>query len=377
MVSRVIPVDPFDLVIFGGTGDLARRKILPGLYRRFTAGQMPPEARVIGAARGEMSVDDYRRTVGEAIAEFVPERHRTPETVAAFLDRLGYVRIDATGDRRLGRPRPHHGPRRRPRLLLLGGTLALRRHRRTPPRARHRRPEVPDRRREALRPRPRLRPRPQPHAGEVLRRGADLPDRPLSGQGDRPEPHGGPLRQHPVRAALERPLRRPHPDHGGRVRRRRRPRQLLRRLRRHARHGAEPHDAAPLPHRDGAALEVRPRRRPGREAEGHPRAPARRSRRHRPRPVRGRGRAGLLPRGRGQRGEQDRKLHRHEGRHRQLALERHALLPPHGQAHEGPRLRDRRALQGAAAFDLRRATPATTRTNSPSASSPTKAWTSA
>ena len=36
MVSRVIPVDSFDLVIFGGTGDLAKRKILPGLYRRFT-----------------------------------------------------------------------------------------------------------------------------------------------------------------------------------------------------------------------------------------------------------------------------------------------------------------------------------------------------
>ena len=42
MVARVIPVDPFDLVIFGGTGDLARRKILPSLYRRFwIAGQMP------------------------------------------------------------------------------------------------------------------------------------------------------------------------------------------------------------------------------------------------------------------------------------------------------------------------------------------------
>ena len=34
MVSRVIPVDPFDLIIFGGTGDLAQRKILPALYRR-------------------------------------------------------------------------------------------------------------------------------------------------------------------------------------------------------------------------------------------------------------------------------------------------------------------------------------------------------
>ena len=54
MVSRVIPVDPFDLVIFGGTGDLARRKILPGLFRRFCAGQMPPEARIIGASRKDM-----------------------------------------------------------------------------------------------------------------------------------------------------------------------------------------------------------------------------------------------------------------------------------------------------------------------------------
>ena len=41
MVSRVIPVEVFDLVIFGATGDLARRKILPGLYRRYLAGQIP------------------------------------------------------------------------------------------------------------------------------------------------------------------------------------------------------------------------------------------------------------------------------------------------------------------------------------------------
>ena len=42
MVSRVIPVDVFDLVIFGATGDLARRKILPGLYRRFLAAPISP-----------------------------------------------------------------------------------------------------------------------------------------------------------------------------------------------------------------------------------------------------------------------------------------------------------------------------------------------
>ncbi len=55
MVSRVIPVDAFDLVIFGATGDLARRKILPGLYRRFLAGQMPADSRIIGAARADMT----------------------------------------------------------------------------------------------------------------------------------------------------------------------------------------------------------------------------------------------------------------------------------------------------------------------------------
>jgi len=70
MVSRVIPVDPFDLVIFGGTGDLARRKILPGLYRRYCAGQMPEEARIIGAARTEMDAEGYREMVSEAISEF-------------------------------------------------------------------------------------------------------------------------------------------------------------------------------------------------------------------------------------------------------------------------------------------------------------------
>jgi len=38
------PVEPFDLVIFGGTGDLAVRKLLPALFHRFVDGQIPPAA---------------------------------------------------------------------------------------------------------------------------------------------------------------------------------------------------------------------------------------------------------------------------------------------------------------------------------------------
>jgi glucose-6-phosphate 1-dehydrogenase len=98
MVSRVIPVEPFDLVIFGGTGDLARRKILPGLYRRFRDHQMPPEARIIGAARSEMTAQAYRDMVREAIGTFVTASKQDATGIAAFLDCIDYVAIDATGE---------------------------------------------------------------------------------------------------------------------------------------------------------------------------------------------------------------------------------------------------------------------------------------
>jgi len=98
MASRVIPVEPFDLVIFGGTGDLARRKILPGLFRRFRAGQMPAEARIIGAARADLDDAGWREMIRGAIAEFGgPERDDAP-ALNAFLDTLHYVAIDATGE---------------------------------------------------------------------------------------------------------------------------------------------------------------------------------------------------------------------------------------------------------------------------------------
>ena len=48
MTSRLIPVAPFVLVVFGATGDLARRKLLPALFQRDIAGQLPEEAGIIG-----------------------------------------------------------------------------------------------------------------------------------------------------------------------------------------------------------------------------------------------------------------------------------------------------------------------------------------
>ncbi|NBZ86016.1 glucose-6-phosphate dehydrogenase [Stagnihabitans tardus] len=95
MVSRVIPVDNFDLVIFGGTGDLARRKIFPGLYRRFLAGQMNVDSRIIGAARAKYSDDEFRAFIEAALVEFVAKDRQDPAQIAAFLARLHYVAVDA------------------------------------------------------------------------------------------------------------------------------------------------------------------------------------------------------------------------------------------------------------------------------------------
>ena len=96
MVSRTIPVDTFDLVLFGATGDLAARKILPSLYRRFLAGQMPADARVIGAARSKLSDKEFRKLVRDALEEFVSHTKRDAAVIDAFVAQCSYIPIDAT-----------------------------------------------------------------------------------------------------------------------------------------------------------------------------------------------------------------------------------------------------------------------------------------
>jgi len=98
MVSRVIPVNAFDLVIFGATGDLARRKLLPALFRRMLDGQMPNDARIVGVARKPMNGAEFRQFVCDALEEFEPEAKSHKETLKAFLAALDYLVVDVMGD---------------------------------------------------------------------------------------------------------------------------------------------------------------------------------------------------------------------------------------------------------------------------------------
>jgi glucose-6-phosphate 1-dehydrogenase len=58
-MAKLTPVEPFDLIIFGGTGDLAMRKLLPALFHRDRDAQITDDSRIIAASRSALSRQNY------------------------------------------------------------------------------------------------------------------------------------------------------------------------------------------------------------------------------------------------------------------------------------------------------------------------------
>ncbi len=99
MTSQIIPVEPFDFVVFGGTGDLSERKLLPALYQRQKAGQFSEPTRIIAASRSAVSDEAYRDFAAKAIRGHVRAEEIDDDELGRFLARLSYVRVDArSGD---------------------------------------------------------------------------------------------------------------------------------------------------------------------------------------------------------------------------------------------------------------------------------------
>ena len=59
-------LEAFDFVIFGGAGDLALRKLIPGLYRAHREGSLPANARIIPTCRNTQMVAEYKDKVRAA-----------------------------------------------------------------------------------------------------------------------------------------------------------------------------------------------------------------------------------------------------------------------------------------------------------------------
>jgi glucose-6-phosphate 1-dehydrogenase len=85
-----LPVHPTTMVIFGASGDLAKRKLLPAIYNLAHEGALPERFNLIGCARSEWSDDEFRSVAREAITKF---SRRQPDQVVldSLLKRVRYV----------------------------------------------------------------------------------------------------------------------------------------------------------------------------------------------------------------------------------------------------------------------------------------------
>jgi glucose-6-phosphate 1-dehydrogenase len=85
-----LPVHPTTLVIFGGTGDLARRKLLPAVYNLAHEGALPERFNLIANSRSDVPHDDYRQMARESIAQH-SRRQPDEQVLDKLLERVRYV----------------------------------------------------------------------------------------------------------------------------------------------------------------------------------------------------------------------------------------------------------------------------------------------
>ena len=91
---------PQDIAVFGASGDLARRKLIPALYNVAAADLLPERGKIIGLARSDIGDDGFHRLARQAVKQF--SRTRFDEKVwEKFNSRLTFVRLDERGYARL------------------------------------------------------------------------------------------------------------------------------------------------------------------------------------------------------------------------------------------------------------------------------------
>ncbi|MCC6920160.1 MAG: glucose-6-phosphate dehydrogenase, partial [Alphaproteobacteria bacterium] len=102
MSSRIIPVPPFDYVVFGATGDLTRRKLIPALYHRFKDHQFDEQSRIIGVSRSKLSDEEFRQSARDSIAHFVETDYQDEATIERFVSIFSYVAHDVSDPAKWG-----------------------------------------------------------------------------------------------------------------------------------------------------------------------------------------------------------------------------------------------------------------------------------
>ena len=87
------------LVIFGASGDLTYRKLIPAVFDLFMNNSLPEGYAILGVSRTEFSDDKFRKKMKEGIRLFAHYKDATNEKISTFLSKVFYLSIDtAKGD---------------------------------------------------------------------------------------------------------------------------------------------------------------------------------------------------------------------------------------------------------------------------------------
>src|ERR671913_1917481 len=82
------------LVIFGASGDLTKRKLIPALYNLALEKRLPERFWVVGFARSDMSDGEFRNRMREAVSEFSRTGLKNEQVLQQFASTLHYIRGD-------------------------------------------------------------------------------------------------------------------------------------------------------------------------------------------------------------------------------------------------------------------------------------------
>jgi glucose-6-phosphate 1-dehydrogenase len=84
------------LLLFGATGDLAKRMLLPSLFALHEDGLIDRDLRIVGTARSDLDDDGFRDLAKAALAQYLPDDRNQENALQSFLERLSYQPLDAS-----------------------------------------------------------------------------------------------------------------------------------------------------------------------------------------------------------------------------------------------------------------------------------------
>ena len=91
-------LNTFNLYLFGGTGDLSNRKLIPAMFRQDILASLSEDSKIIGIGSRDLSRDEYVEMIKESLEKYFPNFNEHKETWKLFSSKVSYIQIDINAD---------------------------------------------------------------------------------------------------------------------------------------------------------------------------------------------------------------------------------------------------------------------------------------